>query len=106
MTKTKKLPPIPPGDILRDALDDAGLSANRAALMMRIPNNRLNAILQGKRAITTETAMRLAQLFGTSAKLWLNLQMKFDLETAQDHDAERIALEVQPLKAMHHGAHD
>ena len=99
MTKRKKLPPIPPGDILRDALHDAGLSANAAALRMRIPNNRLNAIFHGQRAITTDTAMRLAQLFGTSAKLWLNLQMKFDLETAEDHDAERIAHEVEKLDA-------
>jgi hypothetical protein len=54
MTKTKKLPPIAPGEMLRDVLDAAGLSANAAALRMRIPNNRLNAILHGQRAITPD----------------------------------------------------
>jgi addiction module HigA family antidote len=95
----KRLAPIPPGEMLRDALEDAGLTANAAALKMRIPNNRLGAILNGKRAITPDTAMRLARLFGTTPFLWMNLQARYDLETAADRSAERIWNEVEPLAA-------
>jgi len=95
--KTKKLAPIQPGEMLRDALDGAGLTANAAALKMRIPNNRLSGILNGQRAITPDTALRLARLFGTSAEMWLNLQMKYDLEMAEDELSERIAREVETL---------
>jgi addiction module HigA family antidote len=82
MAKPKKLAPIPPGEMLRDVLNAASLSANAAGLKMRIPNNRLSAILNGQRAITPDTALRLARLFGTSAELWMNLPMKYDLEIA------------------------
>jgi plasmid maintenance system antidote protein VapI len=55
---------------------------------------RFTAILHGQRAITTDTALRLARLFGTSAQVWLNLQMKFDLETAEDQLAEIVIRDV------------
>jgi antitoxin HigA-1 len=97
MKKTKKLAPITPGEMLRDVLQAAGLTANAAALKMRIPNNRLNGILNGRRAVTPDTALRLARLFGTSAEMWLNLQLKYDLETAEDELAERIEREVETL---------
>jgi addiction module HigA family antidote len=83
--------------MLREVLAEAGLTANAAALKMRIPNNRLSGILNGQRAITPDTALRLARLFGTSAEMWLNLQFKYDLETAEDELAERIAREVETL---------
>jgi addiction module HigA family antidote len=97
MKKTKKLAPIAPGEMLRDALQSAGLTANAAALKMRVPNNRLNGILNGQRAVTPDTALRLARLFGTSAEMWLSLQLKYDLETAEDELAERIEREVETL---------
>jgi len=99
MAQRKKLSPISPGEILRDALAEASLTANAAALMMRIPNNRLSEILRGKRVITADTALRLARLFGTSAALWLNLQAKYDLERAEDQSGELIAREVESLRA-------
>ena len=95
---TKKLPPIHPGEILRDALNESGLSANCAALAMRIPANRLTMILNGKRSITAETALRLARYFGTSPGVWMNLQTKYDVDVASDADGDRIAAEVAPLK--------
>lgn len=95
--KQTKLLPIPPGEMLRDVLDAAGLTANAAALRMRIPSNRLLAILHGRRAITADTALRLARLFGTSAQMWMNLQAKYDLEVAQHKLAARIAREVEAL---------
>jgi addiction module HigA family antidote len=97
MKKTKKLTPITPGEMLRDVLADAGLTANAAALKMRIPNNRLSGILNGQRAITPDTALRLARLFGTSAEMWLNLQLKYDLEAAEGVLGERIEREVETL---------
>jgi addiction module HigA family antidote len=97
MPKTKKLPPISPGQILRTVLQDAGLTANAAALKMRIPSNRLTAILNGQRALTADTALRLARLFGTSAQMWMNMQAQYELELAEDQLAERIAREVEIL---------
>jgi addiction module HigA family antidote len=102
MTKTKKLPPITPGEMLRDVLDGADLSAHAAALHMRIPPNRLMAILNGQRAITADTALRLARLFNTSAQMWMNMQAQYELELAEDSKAASIAQEVAPLKAMQH----
>jgi len=82
MPTKKKRAPSHPGESLRMVLDDAGLSANRAALLMRIPSNRLTAILNGQRGITVETAMRLGRLFGTSTEMWVNLQTRYELEVA------------------------
>jgi addiction module HigA family antidote len=96
-----KLPPITPGELLRDVLEGAQLSANAAALKMRLPANRLTAILNGHRAITADTALRLARLFNTSALMWMNMQAKYDLEVAEDQLAERIQREVETLPAQH-----
>ena len=100
MTRTRKLSPIPPGEMLREVLQDAGITANAAALKMRIPNNRLTAILKCQRAITADTALRLARLFGTSAEMWMNLQTKYDLEMAADRLSERINREVESLRKI------
>ena len=80
--KQKKPTPIHPGEILEDAIREAGLSANAVALALRIPANRLTQIIRGKRAITADTALRLGRYFGTSAQVWINLQGHYDLEVA------------------------
>ncbi len=95
---TKKLPPLHPGEYLRSVLDDAGLSANAVALSLRVPANRLTEILNGRRAITADTAMRLGRYFGTSAQMWMNLQARYDLDAAEEALAERIQKEVQPMR--------
>ncbi len=92
----KKLAPIHPGEHLADILKDAGLSSNALALRLRVPANRISGIVQGKRAITAETALRLARYFGTSAQFWMNLQSKYDLDVAEDAIAEKISKEVMP----------
>jgi len=74
------------------------LSANALALALRVPANRLTEILNGRRAITADTAMRLGRYFGTSAQMWVNLQAKYDLESAEEKLAERIQMEVQPMQ--------
>jgi addiction module HigA family antidote len=71
-----KLAPIHPGEILKTVLDDASLNAHRVARSLRIPTNRLTAILSGRRSIAADTAMRLARFFGTSAEMWINLQAR------------------------------
>ena len=68
--KTNKLPLLRPGEYLRSVLEDAGLSANSVALAFRVPASRLTEILNGRRAITADTAMRLGRYFGTSAQMW------------------------------------
>ena len=97
--RKKKLPPIHPGEALREILNEAGLSANALALALRIPANRITKILRGERSITADTAMRLARYFGTSAEMWMNLQAKYDLDVAEDAFQERVVREVLPRSA-------
>ena len=82
MAQRRKLPPIHPGELLRDELGEIGVSLNELARALRVPMNRISAIVNGKRAITVDTAMRLARYFGTSPQYWLNLQIAYDLEVA------------------------
>jgi len=97
MTKrVKRLSPIHPGEVLKTVLDDARLSASAVALALRIPANRLTEIINGKRSISADTAMRLGRYFGTSAQMWMNLQSRYELEVAEAALAERIDSEVQP----------
>jgi addiction module HigA family antidote len=97
--KQKRLPPIHPGAVLQEILDEAGLSANALALALRVPANRISAIIKGQRGITANTALRLARYFSTSAQMWLNLQAKYDLAVAEDAALDRIAREVLPRSA-------
>jgi antitoxin HigA-1 len=96
--KKKLLPPIHPGEILReDYLKPLGLSMNRLALDLRVPVTRISEIVHERRAITSDTALRLARYFNTSARFWMNLQAAYDLEVAHDELAEQIEQEVRPV---------
>ncbi len=97
MKKTTKLAPVHPGEILKDEFEAIGKSANAVALALRIPASRLTEILNGKRGISADTALRLARFFGTSAQFWINLQMNNELQIAEDAHAGQIADDVQPL---------
>ena len=94
--KSRRLPPLHPGEVLKELLADAGLTANALALALRVPANRIGGIVKGQRAITGETSLRLARYFGTSAQMWMNLQAKYDLAIAEDAAAARIKKEVLP----------
>jgi antitoxin HigA-1 len=96
--RVKKLSPIHPGQVLKTVLTDAGLSANALALALRIPANRLTEIINGRRSISAGTALRLARYFGTTAQMWMNLQAKYDLESAEDALADQIEAEVKPMR--------
>src|SRR5689334_26951 len=81
---TAKLPPVHPGEILKETLEDLGISMNRLAQEIHVPANRIGAIVAGTRSVTGETALRLARYFGTTPQYWMNLQGRYDLESAQD----------------------
>jgi antitoxin HigA-1 len=99
MAQREKLPPIHPGELLRDELNEIGVSLNELGRALRVPMNRISAIVNGKRAITVDTAMRLARYFGTSPQYWLNLQNAYDLEVAEQEVRSRIEREVLPRTA-------
>ena len=99
MAQRRKLPPIHPGELLRDELNEIGVSLNELGRALRVPMNRISAIVNGKRAITVDTAMRLARYFGTSPKYWLNLQIAYDLEVAEQEMRPQIEKEVLPRTA-------
>jgi len=86
--------PIHPGRILKRELAARGMSANRLALALRVPSGRITSILNGKRAISADTALRLAHHLGTSARFWMNLQTRYDLTVAERDHGARIAAEV------------
>lgn len=94
-----KLKPIHPGEVLEDVLKEAGLSASALAIQIRVPANRITAILNEKRGITADTALRLARYFSTSAEFWMNLQLKYDIEVAEDELAGRLEREIIPRNA-------
>jgi len=97
MTK-KVLPPTHPGEILlEEFMKPLGISQNRLARDLKVPPRRINEIVQGKRSITIDTALRLARHFGTSVEFWINLQMHYELEVAEDNKLmERVEREVAP----------
>ena len=98
MGRSRKLPPIHPGEILReDFLRPLGLSMNRLALDLRVPVTRITEIVRERRSITPDTALRLARYFNTSARFWLNAQAMYDLEVAQDELQSSIQRDVRPL---------
>lgn len=95
----KRLPPVHPGEVLlEDFLTPLGLTQYRLAKGLSVPPRRINEIVQGKRAITADTALRLARFFGTSERFWLNLQTAYDLEIERDRLRRRLPREVRVLK--------
>jgi len=96
----KTMPPIQRGETLReDFMKPLGLTANRLAINLRVPAPRIGEIVNGRRAITADTAFRLARYFGISPQFWTNLQANYDLEVAQDAIGNRIADEIKPHRA-------
>ncbi|MCB8988517.1 MAG: HigA family addiction module antidote protein [Ardenticatenaceae bacterium] len=91
----QKLKPVHPGEVLlEEFLKPMDLSQNRLAVDIRVPPRRINEIVQGKRRITADTALRLARYFNMSAEFWLGLQMDYDLDVATDEIGARITKEV------------
>ena len=90
--------PIHPGEVLQaDFLEPLGVSQYRLAQDISVPARRINEIVHGKRAVSADTALRLARYFGTTERFWLNLQARFDLEQQRDVLGARLAKEVRVL---------
>ena len=99
MSKTK-LSPIHPGEILMEEfLKPMEISQYRLAKDINVPARRINEIVQGKRSITPDTALRLSKYFGLSERFWVNLQARYDLETEKDKLKDRLNKEVHVYAA-------
>lgn len=94
----EKMAPVHPGEILlEEFMKPLGITQYRLARAMKVYPRRVNEIVHGQRAITADTALRLARYFGTTPELWMNLQSHFELERARDELEARILAEVEPL---------
>jgi addiction module HigA family antidote len=96
----KKMKPVHPGEHLReDFLKPYGLSMNKLAMELRVPVTRIADILAERRGITSDTALRLGRYFKTSPEFWMNMQMRFELDMAEDDLLEQIERDVRPISA-------
>lgn len=96
----RRLPPVHPGEILRDEfLTPMKISVYELANAIKVPRSRVNDVVLGRRAITTDTAMRLARYLGTSPDFWINLQARYDLDVASRTVQRKIEREVTPRTA-------
>ena len=97
----RKLAPVHPGEVLvRDFIEANGITRYRVAKAMSVPQRRVDEICAGNRAISADTALRLERVFGMDAQVWLNLQARYDLETATRSLKKRIEREAKPLEAV------
>ena len=95
---TKLIAPVHPGEILKEEfMTPLGLSANGLARAVRVPPNRISAIVNGARGLTADTALRLSRAFGTTAEFWLNLQKQYELDCARDRATDLARIE--PIRA-------
>jgi addiction module HigA family antidote len=93
--------PIHPGRILKRELAARNLSANKLALAIRVPSGRITQILNEKRGVTAETALRLSRYFGNSARFWVNLQSRYELALAERNIGARINAEIETQSQIH-----
>ena len=100
MSFKNSMRPVHPGEILRDELEELGLSANAMAHALDVPANRISAILKGQRGVTADTALRLSRFFGTTPQVWLNLQKTYELRVAENASGKQIAKSVKPWDAV------
>ena len=99
MSEEQLLPPIHPSEILlEEFLEPMDISQYRLAKDIGVPPRRINEIVQGKRAITADIALRLSRYFGLSERFWLNLQTRYDLEIEKDKLKGRLEVEVKVLQ--------
>jgi antitoxin HigA-1 len=92
--------PVHPGELLReDVLKPLGMSARQFASLLDVPTNRVTQILNEKRAVTADTALRIARLLGSTPEYWLRLQARYDLRTQEKLVGKEIAKRVRPFKA-------
>lgn len=91
-----KMRPIHPGEVLKEELAGLSVSANAFAQALAVPTNRITSILNEQRAITADTALRLARYFGTTPEFWMNLQTAYDVKIARQSNGSEIEHTVKP----------
>jgi addiction module HigA family antidote len=97
MTNKDRLPPVHPGEILREEfLVPLGMPAHQLAMALRVPATRINDIVNEKRGITADTALRLSRYFGTTSRFWMNMQASWELEVAEDRLGNAVRRDVLP----------
>jgi len=97
--KKKRITPVHPGVYLKELLDELELSQYRLAMGLGVPAMRINHVVNGKRPVTAELALRLGRYFGQNPRYWINLQSRYDMDVTEDALAEKVAREVRPLMA-------
>lgn len=100
MDVRNRMRPVHPGEILRQELDELGLSANALSKALGVPVNRVTMILNGRRGVSADTALRLARYFGTTPQLWINLQKTWELRRAEIEAGREISERVTPRRAV------
>jgi antitoxin HigA-1 len=93
-----RISPVHPGAYLKDILAELKTSQYRLAQDLGVPAMRINHVVNGKRPVTAELALRLGRYFGQNPRYWMNLQTRYDMDIAEDGLAERVAREVRPMK--------
>jgi len=96
MTKRNQVRPVHPGEVLKDEIDALKMSATAFAAALEVPANRITAVLNGNRAITADTALRLSRYMGTSSEFWMNLQKTFELRVAEIESGASIERAIRP----------
>ena len=104
MNARNSMRPVHPGEVLRDELDELGMSASALSKALDVPVNRMTMILNGQRGVSADTALRLARYFGTTPQLWLNLQKTWELRKAETEAGQQISKCVKPRKPGATGA--
>jgi len=95
----KRISPVHPGVYLKELIDELKLSQYRLARELGVPAMRINHVVNGKRPVTAELALRLGRYFGQSPRYWINLQSRYDMDVAEDVLSERVTREVHPMAA-------
>ena len=96
----KRIMPVHPGIYLKELLDELRISQYRLAKEVGVPAMRINLLVNGKRPITAELALRLGRYFGQNPRYWMNLQSRYDMDLAEDALSKQVAREVRPLAAL------
>ena len=93
----KRIPPVHPGAYLKELLDELSLSQYRLAKDIGVPAMRINYVVNGKRPVNAELALRLGRYFDQNPRYWLNIQSRYDMDIAEDTLSDKVEQQVQPL---------
>ena len=93
----KRIPPVHPGIYLKELLDELALSQYRLAKDIGVPSMRINYVVNGKRPVTAELALRLGRYFGQNPRYWLNIQSRYDMDIVEDTLSDQVARQIRPL---------